>query len=191
MKTQLYGAKSGFTLFELMIVIAIFGSFVLATNIFNYSPQTESERADRMMAAVSGKLKTELQNMSMWRMPKRDGKIAQLIQIEIGTGGLTYTYMTGTSIATQIFSWSFRRPFFEWDTKYEIKSVIWTGSNTVVNGFTGTGQLIIEPTNMTFTGVGISGSGYTLLEIKIGYNTRTRKVILDRRSGKVIETKLY
>lgn len=65
MKTQLYGAKSGFTLFELMIVIAIFGSFVLATNIFNYSPQTESERADRMMAAVSGKLKTELQNMSM------------------------------------------------------------------------------------------------------------------------------
>lgn len=130
MKRQLYGAKSGFTLFELMIVIAIFGSFILATNIFNYSPQTESEKADRMMVAISGRLKTELQAISMGRMPKRDGVISRAIQIDIGTGGMVSSYLTGSNYSVTYASGGFRIPFFDGDTKYEIKSVTWTGSTT-------------------------------------------------------------
>ena len=65
MKRQPYGSKSGFTLIELMVVIGIFGAFVLATNIFNYSPQTEAEKADRIMVGISSRLRTELQNISM------------------------------------------------------------------------------------------------------------------------------
>lgn len=193
MKTQLYGAKSGFTLFELMIVIAIFGSFVLATNIFNYSPQTESEKADRMMVAISGRLKTEVQNMSMGRMPNRDGLIAWTIRIDIGTGWIMTRYLTGVTSWVIISTWTFSAPFYDKDAEYKIVSVTWTGSNTPSDWQTGTGIVMILPTWIIFTwGTNpLTIGNNPLLEIKLWYKVRTRKVILDRRSGKVIETKLY
>ena len=191
MKRQLHGVKSGFTLFELMVVIAIFWAFILATNIFNYSPQTESEKWDRMMVAISGRLKTELQNMSMGRMPKRNGEIAKTIRIDMSNSAMTMNYFTGVDITgTPFFSGSFRNPFFDGDIKYDIKSVTWSGSSTV-GSFSWIGQIIIAPTDISFSGAGITGSGYTSVEIKVGYNSRSRKVILDRRTGKIIETKLY
>ena len=193
MKRQLHGVKSGFTLFELMVVIAIFWAFILATNIFNYSPQTESEKWDRMMVAISGRLKTELQNMSMGRMPKRNGDIAWVIQLDIGTGGLSMRYLTGMTATNPIYTGSFLVPFFDGDRKYEIKTVTWTGSITPSDWQTGSGIVLIGQWDITFTG-GTSPSAIrnnTLLEIKVGYNSRTRKIILDRRTGKIIETKLY
>lgn len=193
MKTQLYGAKSGFTLVELMVVIAIFGSFVLATNIFNYSPQTESEKADRMMVAISGRLRTELQNMSMWRMPNRDGKIARTIQIDIGTGWMITRYLTGVTSWVNISTGVFLAPFYDKDAEYKIVSVIWTGSSTPSDWQQWTGIVMILPTWIIFTwGTNPTTIGNNIfLEVKLWYKVRTRKVILDRRSGKIIETKLY
>lgn len=189
MKRQLVWWQYGFTLIELMIVITIFGVLVVATNIFTYTPQSESEKADRMMVAISSRIKSELQNISLWRMPKRDGKIAKTVKIEIGTGGMITSYMTGASSNTEISSWSFRAPFFDTDRKYEIKSVIWTGSTTNPIGYSWTWEFIIDANNFIFSGAGISGSWYTLLEIRVWYNTKTRKVIIDRRTGKIIEKK--
>lgn len=76
MKRQSLGSQSGFTLFELMIVIAILGIFIATTNVFNYTPQTESEKADRMQVSIVSMLRGQLQNVSIGRMPNRDGKMA-------------------------------------------------------------------------------------------------------------------
>lgn len=191
MKRQPYGSKSGFTLIELMVVIGIFGAFVLATNIFNYSPQTEAEKADRIMVGISSRLRTELQNISMWRMPKRDGVIAWAIRLDVGTWGMITTYLTWASGVTPISRTTFASPYFDGDKKYEIKQVTWTGSSSTPIGYVWSGQVIIEPNGISFSGAGITGSGYTNIEIRVWYGIRARKIILDRRTGKLIETKLY
>ena len=58
--------------------------------------------------------------------------------------------------ATEIGSGSFAIPFFDGDPKYLIRTVLWTGSTQVGTGVYGTGQIIIEPAGISFSGVGIS-----------------------------------
>lgn len=191
MKRQSFRTKSGFTLFELMFVITIFWVFIYATSAFNYTPQTESERADRMMISVWAIVKTALQNVSIGKMPNRDGNISAVIKMTVGTGGITTAYFTWASATNPIKTETFSIPYFDRDPKYSIMSVTWTGSSTTTIGVIGTGQIIIDSDTISFSGAGITGSGYTLVEIKTGYSIRSRKVILDRRTGKLTETKLY
>ncbi len=185
MKRQLFRSQSGFTLFELMIVITIFWAFILATSVFDWRPQTDMEKSDRMVIAISDILRREMQNISIGKMPKRDGVIAVKTTITIGTWGVTTSYSWASA---EIGSGVFREPYFDGDTKYRIKNVTWTGS-TSVSPLSGTGQIIIEPAGITFSGAGIFGSGYTMIEIRVGYNIFTRKITFDRRTGKISETK--
>ena len=183
---QLIGSKYGFTLFELMLVISIFWIFVFITSSFDLRPQTNIEKTDRMQIALSSNIRTEMQNIRIGKMPQRDGRIASSTIITIGTGGASTEYMSGVSI---IDTKTFNRPFFDNDTIYEIKDVIWTGSSSFPNGMSWTGQVIIGTSGISFSGINISGSGYTLLEIQVWYNNTTRRIVLDRRTGKLSETK--
>lgn len=185
MKRQSFPSQSGFTLFELMIVITVFSIFVMITSSFDWRPQTDIEKADRMMIVVSSTLRTEMQNISIGKMPKRDGQTAVMTKITVSSGWLLTSY-SGTT--TEIGSGRFMKPFFDADTKYLIRTVTWTWSTTNT-GTTGTGEVIIDTSWVTFSGAGIYGSGYTLLEVRVGYNNATRKVTLDRRTGKITESK--
>ena len=169
-----------------MIVITIFATFILATSIFDGKPQTNIEKTDRMQIAVSGILRNEMQNIIIGKMPRNGGQTASKTVLTIGTGGIYTSYITGS---TEIGSGSFAVPYFDGDAIYAIKNVTWTGSSGVPNGISGTGQVIIQTTGVSFSGVGITGSGYSLLEVKLGYNNTIRKVTLDRRTGKISETK--
>lgn len=185
MKRQLLGSQSGFTLFELMIVIAIFSAFVVVTGSFDWRPQTDIEKADRMQVVISSTLRKEVQDISIGKMPKRDGKTTIMTTLTIGTGGISTSYSGRTN---EIGSGSFLFPFFDGDTKYVIRNVTWTGSSTN-SGLTDSGIVMITTSGITFSGAGISGSGYTLLDIRVGYNNATRRVTLDRRTGKITESK--
>lgn len=44
--------KYGFTMIEIMLVIAMIGIFVAATNTFNWTPQTDVEKVNRIKNAV-------------------------------------------------------------------------------------------------------------------------------------------
>jgi prepilin-type N-terminal cleavage/methylation domain-containing protein len=188
MKRQSFPSQSGFTLFELMIVITVFSIFVMITSSFDWRPQTDIEKADRMMIVVSSTLRTEMQNISIGKMPRRDGKTATNTTINISSGGLLTTYTS--SVSGVIWSGAFSIPFFDGDPKYLIRSVTWTGSTTNT-GTTGTGDLIITPQGVSFSGAGIwwTPPWYTMLEIVVGYNNASRKVTLDRRTGRIIESK--
>lgn len=86
MKRQSFPSQSGFTLFELMIVITVFSIFVMITSSFDWRPQTDIEKADRMMIVVSSTLRTEMQNISIGKMPKRDGQTAVMTKITVSSG---------------------------------------------------------------------------------------------------------
>ncbi len=56
-----------------------------ATSAFNLKPQTDIEKTDRMIVRISGILREEMQNISIGRMPKRDGDITTVSKITVGT----------------------------------------------------------------------------------------------------------
>ncbi len=188
MKRQLFRSKYGFTLFELMIVMTIFGIFVMATSMFDWRPQNDMERSDRMVVSISSTLRTEVQNVTIGKMPRHNGLISTKTIITIWTWGLYTSYSWATG---EIGSGAFINPYFDGDTNYKIKRVSWTWSSNTGN-FLGTGQIIIQPSGVTFSWVNISDQqqNYTLLEILVGYgNTFSRKITFDRRTGKISETK--
>ncbi len=187
MKRQLILSQSGFTLFELMIVIAIFSAFVVVTGSFDWRPQTDIEKADRMQVVLSSTLRSEIQNVSIGKMPKRDGKTATLTTLTIGTGGVITSYSGTTG---EIWSGSFLYPFFDGDAKYILNRVTWTWS-TSTGGYVGTGQVLIRTSGISFSWTNISDAnqGYNILEIQAKYNQAYRTVSLDRRTGKITESK--
>lgn len=169
-----------------MIVITIVGIFYAATAGFDWRPQTDMEKSDRMVVAISSTIRTETQNMSIGKMPRNNGYVSKMTVITIWTGGMLTSYSWSNGM---IWSGTFVNPYFDGDSKYAIKSVIWTGSSTVAGGTSWTGEIIIAPTGIVFSGAGITWSWFTLLEIKVGYNVFTRKIVFDRRTGKISETK--
>ena len=86
-------------------------------------------------------------------------------------------------------SQSFSRPFFDNDLQYDIKNVIWSGSSLWYAPYFWTGEIIIAPSGITFSGANVTGSGYTLFEIRVWYGQARRKLTLDRRTGKITEIK--
>lgn len=184
MKRQFLLQKSGFTIFELMLSITIIILFFAFTLSFDWNPRTDSEKSELISVSIAWQLRTEIQNISIWKMPKRDGKIAKMTQITLWTGWLTIVYKSG---ATTLDTVTFLSPFFEWDSKYVIKAINWTGSSTPLQN-TG-GIIIIEPSWITFSGSSWSIVNNSLVEIRVWYNLSNRKIIIDRRTGKISELK--
>jgi prepilin-type N-terminal cleavage/methylation domain-containing protein len=53
MKRQLDTGKSGFTLFELMLVISIIGIFTVIAMRINWNPRSDAEKADLLSVAIA------------------------------------------------------------------------------------------------------------------------------------------
>ena len=73
----------GFTMVEIMLVIAIIGIFFAATNSFTYLPQTDTEKVNRMKYAVSDKLRDETLKISIGRMPINNGVVSEKTTMNI------------------------------------------------------------------------------------------------------------
>ena len=189
MKRQPLRPQSGFTIFEIVVVITIIGIFIAATGAFDLKPQTDIEKTDRMIVRVSGLLREEMQNISIGRMPKRDGEVTTVSKITIGTWGMIAQYFTGIVSTNALWSQTFNRPFFDNDLQYDIKNVIWSGSSFWNAPYFWTGEIIIAPSGITFSGTNITGSGYTIFEIRVWYGQARRKLTLDRRTWKITEIK--
>lgn len=93
MKRQTFMHKYGFTMVEIMLVIVIFGIFVSATSLFNWTPQTDIEKVNRMKYAVADRLRDESLKISIGRMPRNDGVISATTTMSFSTGaGIITSY---------------------------------------------------------------------------------------------------
>jgi hypothetical protein len=96
-----------------------------------------------------------------------------------GTQGMTWVY-------TPSMSGSMRVPFFDNDTKYEIRSIKWYATPTL-SGTTSQITIQIDKNGTTFTGTSNNAFFATAntLEIQLRYVDRTKKVIYDKRTGRI------
>ncbi len=106
MKRQTRIGKYGFTMVEIMLVIVIFGIFVSATSVFNWTPQNDIEKVNRMKYAIADRLRDESLKISIGRMPMSDGIISTTTTMNFSTGAgiiTSYADTGGTVFSTNTF----------------------------------------------------------------------------------------
>ncbi len=184
MKTQSIKGKYGFTMFEIMLVIAIIGIFFAATQSFTFIPQTDTEKANRMKYAVSDILRDETLKISIGRMPINNGIISDKTTITFDTvNGIVTSYASwGTVFATGYF----QPPYYDGDTVYTLTGIEWwTGSTSNTVTWTGAGKIEITQNGITFTGNTLITSEDIILSLLVWYRNTTRRILFDRRTGKI------
>lgn len=183
MKRQLFRSHSGFTIVELLIVIAMIGIFYAATASFSYKPQNDIERVNRMKYAISDKLRDEILRVSIGRMPTNNGKVSAKTIIKINNTGMTTTYSDSGGV---VFStWYFVSPYYDKDPLYSITGTLWlTGSSNATLTSSGWGEIHITSDGIVFSGTNITSENI-ILRINVSYNSRIRWIELDRRTGKI------
>lgn len=169
-----------------MLVIAMIGIFIGATNSFNWKPQTDIEKANRIKYAVSDKLRDESLKIFTGHMPNYDGEIARETTLTIGSGGIETTYKDANGVI--LSTGTFQRPFYDGDRKYSIINVAWCTGSTIESAvWNGTGQILMTQTGTFFStgSAGVINRNIIMLFVEVWYDSRSRKVSFDRRTGKI------
>lgn len=115
--------KKGFTLAELMIVVALIGIFFTATSYLNRDVRVYQSRAERLTNYIYDTVRSARNNMLIGR-GVMSGGIERVItterKITITATGITtsYVYPTGTGNETEL-----PHPFFDSDPLYIITDI--------------------------------------------------------------------
>ncbi len=185
MKRQPRIGKSGFTMVEIMLVIVMFWLFVSATSVFNWTPQNDIERVNRMKYAVADKLRDESLKISIGRMPRNDGVISATTRMSVSTGAgiiTTYADTWGIVFSTNTF-WP---PYYDGDLIYSITGITWwTGSTSATSQWSGPWQIEITQDGIVFTGNTNITRESIIVSIIVNYRNSTRRIQFDRRTGKI------
>ncbi len=183
MKTQFSFSKSGFTLIEIMVVIAIIAFLFWVMSQISFRSGENLAKAERLANKIQWVLHNSAVNVMMGRMD----------QTKLAVTGATLT-LTASGGGTQWMTWvytpsmtgSVQAPFFDNDTKYEIRSIKWYDATS--SGTTSTLTIQMDKNGTTFTGTSwwaTFPSNSNILEIQVRYVDRTKKVIYDKRTGRI------
>lgn len=181
MKTQFSFSKSGFTMIEIMVVIAIIGSMFALVSQINFRSQENMTKAERIANKIQGILHTSSVSVMMWRMD----------QYSTGTTWANITISRSGSIdhgvswhyVPTVLSGTLVSPFFDNDPKYEIQSIKWCRWTN--SGMTDTVDIIIDKNGTTFTGASAPfPADANVLEIQVRYIDMAKKIVFDRRTGR-------
>ena len=187
--------KKGFTLFELMIVIALIGGFFVMTSYMTQDVRIYQNKAERLANGIYDTIRTARNNMIIGRWVFSWATMVVTTQRAItitNTGIITsYTYNT-TSTGTEV---SLVVPFFDNDLKYAITEIAVSSggiSAGVVPSWDQTGATSVTITISPNSDIAISVSpvpspAVTIRTLKVtaGYAGFEQSVIIDRVTGTV------
>lgn len=173
--------KRGFTMFEMVIVISIIMFIFYFMSRINFRPQEDSIKAERIATKIHSILHSNAVSVMMWKMdPSRSA--TQSASIRITASGSASPWIIWSLSGTTL-SWVFLPPFFDTDSKYEIRSI--RGCNGSSSGTTSIVDINMTTDAVTFSGTFSPSISPTILEIRSGYNNNMRRVVYDRRTGRI------
>lgn len=193
--------KKGFTLFEIIIVLALIGLFFTATTYLTHDVRIDQKNAERLSNQVYDIIRNARNNMVIgrgvftgWSMV-----VAKQREIFVSNTGIIVGYQltSGTGIESSLPS-----PFFDNDSRYQITDISISSGGIQANGtylwdYTGatSATITINPnSDIVIAATWATIVAYTLpvttrtLKITSGYGTFEQSVIVDRITG-TVETK--
>lgn len=185
MKTQFSFSKLGFTLMELMVVIAIVGTIFVALGRFSFRPQENIVRAERLANKVQSSI--HLSNVSVM-MGLMDGARVWTTwaNIRIGNSWSALHWMRWSYIPTSLTG-QFIPPFFDNDPVYQIETIklcVWGGSTS--SWKTNILDILVFNTWTIFSWTVLSGTinpaNANIMELQVRYSDMAKKIVLDRRT---------
>jgi len=172
--------KSGFTIVEIMVVIAIIWIITLLSTNFDFNKKSSIEKWIRITNKISSILKTEIFNFQSWKWVNFWSWIMSpnYTEIHLWTGGININY-----IWTKILTWEILTYPFFWENWYNISDIHLIEKDwstwSIVNPF----SIYINSDWITF-----SWSNAIRLSITAWYNFNHKSLELDRRTW-IIEIK--
>ena len=184
--------KKGYSLVELMIVVALIGLFFAATSYMNRDVRIYQNKAERFAGYIYDQVRIARNNMVIWRWVlsgATDRVVTTLRKVSISSTGITTTYEhpTGSGLEAQILP-----PFFESDPRYVIADIAVSSVGMTNPGYIPTwdqtgstyGEITLFSTGMQLFASGATNPVRTMM-ITTWYAGFKRSVIVDRVTGTV------
>lgn len=184
--------KKGYSLVELMIVVALIGLFFAATSYMNRDVRIYQNKAERFAGYIYDQVRIARNNMVIWRWVlsgATDRVVTTLRKVSVSSTGITTTYEhpTGSGLEAQILP-----PFFESDPLYVIADIAVSSGGMSNTGYIPTwdqtgstyGEITLFSTGMQLFASGATNPVRTMM-ITTWYAGFKRSVIVDRVTGTV------
>lgn len=123
-----YLKNTGFTLFELMVTMAIIALLYTVAMSFTQNPAIYREKAIRIQSYIEDSLKSARTNTIIGKGPRTTNNQILLVQkrdVIISSGNIQTIYYTGGTTNTGSEK-QIQFPFFDSDKKYTVNNMTWT-----------------------------------------------------------------
>lgn len=172
--------KNGFTIIEIVVVIAIIWILAILSTNFNFNKKTAEEKWSRMINGVLSIIKTEIFNAQAWKWVDFWSWIVNpdYREIKLSNSWIIVNYIWSKTITWAVFNY----PFY-WENFYEIKDIFLISKDWFTWAISNPFSVIINWSDISF-----SWASWVKLSITAWFKPEYKTLELDRRTW-IIEIK--